>query len=464
MFLTIHNQYIPLRKVLFFFTETVLLIGMVFTSVFLRFLGNLSDYASVDNLFWKALFLSGVFQVVLYYFNLYDFHYFQIRLELIIRWVQSLGASSVILAAVYYLFPDLLIGRGIFFISLVFIAWSTISWRLFYNYLIKSTHMDQRVLIVGVGELAQNIARVIIDRKDTGFSVIGFITPRADQVGEKLVNPSVIGDFCQIIDCVKSRKIDRIIVALDDRRGCFPGEQLLFCKLQGTLVQEGIAFFENLTGRMQVEHLNPSFLIFSEGFRKTKITLTLKRMKGLVVSSLGMILSLPLIILISLLIKMDSEGPLFYRQERIGEYGRRFKLLKFRTMIENAEANGAVWAQRNDPRITRVGRWLRKTRLDEIPQMINVLKGDMAFVGPRPERPEFVEQLRKVIPFYDQRHSVRPGITGWAQVRYPYGATKEDALEKLKYDLFYIKNMTIFFDMVIIFETIRVVLFARGGR
>jgi sugar transferase (PEP-CTERM system associated) len=378
--------------------------------------------------------------------------------------LQSLGVSSIILASLYYLFPALIIGRGIFFISLFLIAWSTISWRLLYNYWIKAAHLDQRVLIVGVGGLAQKITQTIVNRKDTGFRVIGFITPDADQIGEKLVNPSVIGSFSQIVDLVKSQRVDRIVVALDDRRGCFPDQQLLYCKLQGMPVQEGVAFFENLSGCLQVEHLNPSFLIFSDGFRKSIVIQTVKRIKGLVISSLGLLLSLPLVILVALLIKLDSKGSLFYRQERVGESGRTFKLLKFRTMVENAEANGAVWAQKNDSRITRVGRWLRKTRLDEIPQMINVLKGDMAFVGPRPERPEFVEQLREEIPYYDQRHSVRPGITGWAQIRYPYGSSKEDALEKLKYDLFYIKNMSILFDLAIIFETVKVVLFGKGAR
>jgi sugar transferase (PEP-CTERM system associated) len=464
MILIFHNQYIPLRKFFFFLMETVFIVGMVLAGAYFRFFGALSLYGAVGPLLWKALLVSGVVQISLYYFDLYDFKTFQSSLELFVRLFQSLGISSIILAVVYYLFPDLIIGRGIFFISLIFIAWAIISWRLFYIYLIRVAHMDQRVLIIGTGGLAQNIARAIVDRKDTGFHVVGFITPNPDQVGEKLVNPSVIGDFSQIRDIVDSRKVDRIIVSLEDRRGRFPDQQLLSCKMQGIPIQEGISFYENLTGCLQVECVNPSFLIFSDGFRKSRMTRTLKRIKSLTVSSVGLLLSLPLITIIILLIKWDSRGPVFYRQVRVGENGRSFELLKFRSMVENAETNGAVWAQKNDSRITRVGRCLRKTRLDEIPQMINVLKGDMSFVGPRPERPEFVEQLRKEIPYYDLRHSVRPGITGWAQIRYPYGATKEDALQKLKYDLYYIKNMSILFDLIIIFETVKVVLFGRGAR
>ena len=464
MILNVHNQFIPIRKIIFFLLETIFIAGMVLVGAYFRFSGELSNYGAVGGLLWKGLLVAAAVQTALYYFDLYDFKYFQSNLELIIRLFQSLGVSSIILAAVYYLFPDLIIGRGIFFISLIFIAWSIISWRLFYNYLIKTAHWDQRVLIVGVGDLAQKIARIIVDRKDTGFKVVGFITPNPEQVGEPLVNPSIIGDFPQIVDWVNRYKVDRIIVALEDRRGKFPAQPLLSLKMQGLSIQEGIAFYENLTGRLQVECLNPSFLIFSDGFRKTKITRTLKRIKSLTVSSIGLFLSLPLIAIITLLIKMDSKGSVFYRQERVGENGKTFDLLKFRTMIEKAETNGAVWAQKNDPRITRVGRWLRKTRLDEIPQMINVLRGDMAFVGPRPERPEFVDQLREVIPYYDLRHTAKPGITGWAQIRYPYGSSTEDALEKLKYDLYYIKNMSIMFDLVIIFETVKVVLFGRGAR
>ena len=234
--------------------------------------------------------------------------------------------------------------------------------------------------------------------------------------------------------------------------------------MRGIAIEEGIHFYEHLTGRLQVESLHPSFLIFSEGFKKSKLTMWTKRVSEFALSLIGLILLSPVILVISLLIKIDSRGPVFYKQERVGERGKIFKLLKFRSMVENAEANGPVWAEQNDKRITRVGRWMRKWRLDEIPQMFNVLKGDMSFVGPRPERPFFVEKLRKEIPFYDQRFSVRPGVTGWAQIKYPYGASKEDALEKLKYDLYYIKNLSLLYDLLIIFETIKVVLFRERSK
>jgi exopolysaccharide biosynthesis polyprenyl glycosylphosphotransferase len=234
--------------------------------------------------------------------------------------------------------------------------------------------------------------------------------------------------------------------------------------MRGIAVEEGIEFYEHLTGRLQVESIRPSFLIFSDGFKKSKLTMWMKEVIEFTLSLIGLILLFPLIIIISILIKIDSHGPVFYRQERAGERGKIFKLLKFRSMVENAETHGPVWAQQDDKRVTRVGRWIRKSRFDEVPQLFNVLKGDVSFVGPRPERLYFVEQLRKEIPFYDQRLSVKPGVTGWAQIKYPYGASKEDAVEKLKYDLYYIKNLSPLFDLLIIFETIKVVLFRKGAR
>jgi sugar transferase (PEP-CTERM system associated) len=319
-------------------------------------------------------------------------------------------------------------------------------------------------MIVGAGPLAGNIAKEIVERMDTGFKLIGFIADDPERVGEKLVNPSIIGDPSQILDIATKENVDRIVVALEERRGKFPDAQLLECKMRGMAVEEGIRFYEHLTGRLQVESLHPSSLIYSEGFRKSKLTMWTKRASEFALSLIGLILLSPVILVLSLLIKIDSRGPVFYKQERVGERGKIFKLIKFRSMVQNAEANGPVWAEQNDKRITRVGRWMRKWRLDEIPQMFNVLKGDMSFVGPRPERPFFVEKLRKQIPFYDQRFSVRPGVTGWAQIKYPYGATNKDALEKLKYDLYYIKNLSLLYDLIIIFETIKVVLFGKGAR
>jgi len=464
MILRIFDQYIPVRKIAFFFLESVFIGGMVILGAYLRFLGHPAGFYQYEYLILKAVLIVACVQLSLYYFDLYDLKAFRSNIELGIRLLQSLGVSSILLAFLYYLFPLLIIWRGIFLISLGFIGVVIVSWRIIYNHILKTRQFDQRIMIIGSGPLAKNIAKEIVERVDTGFKLIGFITDNPDRVGEKLVNPSIIGDQSQILDIATKERVDRIIVALEERRGKFPDAQLLECKMRGMAIEEGIHFYEHLTGRLQVESLHPSFLIFSEGFKKSKLTMWTKRVSEFALSLIGLILLSPVILVISLLIKIDSRGPVFYKQERAGERGKIFKLIKFRSMVENAEANGPVWAEQDDKRITRVGRWMRKWRLDEVPQMVNVLKGDMSFVGPRPERPFFVEKLRKEIPFYDQRYSVRPGVTGWAQIKYRYGASKEDALEKLKYDLYYIKNLSLLYDLLIIFETIKVVLFWKGAR
>jgi len=464
MILRIFDQYIPVRKIAFFFLESVFIGGMVILGAYLRFLGHPAGFYQYEYLILKAVLIVACVQLSLYYFDLYDLKAFRSNIELGIRLLQSLGVSSILLAFLYYLFPLLIIWRGIFLISLGFIGVVIVSWRIIYNHILKTRQFDQRIMIIGSGPLAKNIAKEIVERVDTGFKLIGFITDNPDRVGEKLVNPSIIGDQSQILDIATKERVDRIIVALEERRGKFPDAQLLECKMRGIAIEEGIHFYEHLTGRLQVESLHPSFLIFSEGFKKSKLTMWTKRVSEFALSLIGLILLSPVILVISLLIKIDSRGPVFYKQERAGERGKIFKLIKFRSMVENAEANGPVWAEQDDKRITRVGRWMRKWRLDEVPQMVNVLKGDMSFVGPRPERPFFVEKLRKEIPFYDQRYSVRPGVTGWAQIKYRYGASKEDALEKLKYDLYYIKNLSLLYDLLIIFETIKVVLFWKGAR
>ncbi len=464
MILRIFDQYIPIRRIAFIFLESVFIAGVVIFGAYPRFLGDPAGFHAYQYLILKSLLIVACVQLSLYYFDLYDLKVFRSNIELGIRLLQSLGVSSIFLAVLYYLFPVLIIGRGIFLISLVFMGAAVVSWRMIYNHILKTRHLDQKIIIVGSGLLAKNIAAEILERMDTGFKVIGFITENPERVGEKLVNPSIIGDHSQILDIVTREKVDRIIVAMEERRGKFPDVQLLECKMRGIPVQEGIEFYERLTGRLQVESLRPSFLIFSDGFKKSRLTMWTKRVTEFVISFVGLILLSPAILAISLLIKMDSPGPVFYRQERVGERGKTFRLLKFRSMVENAETNGPVWAQENDKRVTRVGRWLRKSRLDEVPQLFNVIKGDVSFVGPRPERAYFVEQLRKEIPFYDQRLSVKPGATGWAQIKYRYGASKEDALEKLKYDLYYIKNLSPLFDLLIIFETIKVVLFGKGAR
>ena len=277
-------------------------------------------------------------------------------------------------------------------------------------------------------------------------------------------SPPIIGDFSQIASICSKTRVDRIVVALDERRGKLPVEQLLFCRLKGIRVEEGATFCEHLCGRLSVENLYPSALIFSDGFKRSMIIRKLKRGIDVLCSAACLLVLSPLSLVVSLAILFESGKPVLYRQERVGIDGEPFTMLKFRSMRVDAEKNGPVWAAADDDRITRVGRIIRKVRFDEIPQMINVLRGEMSFVGPRPERPVFVQRLQKEIPFYFHRHTVTPGITGWAQICYPYGASKEDALQKLKYDLYYIKHMNPFLDLRIIFQTMKIVFLGRGAR
>lgn len=287
---------------------------------------------------------------------------------------------------------------------------------------------------------------------------------RTETISDVKSKPIVIGDYSQIFHICKAGDVHRIIVALDERRGKFPLEQLLFCRLKGIPVDDGVAFTEQLAGKLSVESLHPSFLIFSNGFKRSAIFKRLKRVLDIFGSVFGLAVFSVVSLLISIAIKLESKGPVLYRQKRVGEDGKIFHLLKFRSMRADAETNGPVWAQENDDRVTRVGRVIRKLRLDEIPQMCNVLKGEMSFVGPRPERPFFVDQLKNEIPFYSERHVVKPGITGWAQISYHYGASREDAQEKLKYDLYYIKHMSLLFDLMIVLQTVKIVLLGKGSR
>ncbi len=287
---------------------------------------------------------------------------------------------------------------------------------------------------------------------------------RIERELEPQSKPVIIGDYTEIASIVRAGNIDRIVVALDERRGKFPIEELLSCRLRGIRVDDGVDFTELLAGKLSVENLHPSALIFSNGFKRSALFRRVKRWIDIALSLAGLVISLPMALIISIAIKLDSKGPVFYAQERVGKDGKVFSLLKFRSMKTNAEENGPVWAAAEDNRVTLVGKLIRKVRLDEIPQMINVLKGEMSFVGPRPERPFFTELLRKEIPFYSQRHCIKPGITGWAQISYPYGSTIEDSLEKVKYDLYYIKHMSFFFDLMIILETIKIVLLGKGAR
>ena len=464
MILRIFKKDLPVRNLLFVIGEGALIYAAVLIAAFLRLDSTHVSFLS-GAVLGKALLITLVCQASLYYNELYDLKVTDTYLELGLRLTKAIGIASVVLALIYYCIPSLLMGRGIFFITLAFLILLIVSWRYVYNWVLKKKMFTERVLILGRGRLCREIIDEITGCADSGYQISGLISINSTSPSAFFRGIPIFGMNRPLCELAESIRAQKIIVAMDERRGKLPTEELLRCRMKGIQILEGATLYEELTGKLFVEKVNPSWLIFSDGFRKSRTTRRMKRATGLVAASVGLLLTSPLIGLIALAIKLDSKGPVIFKQNRSGGGGNVFKLCKFRSMIDNAEAlSGPRWATNDDRRVTRVGKILRKYRLDEIPQMWNVLKGDMSFVGPRPERPEFVKKLAEMIQYYSERHTVKPGITGWAQVSYPYGASVEDAREKLKYDLFYIKNMSLLMDLVIIFKTAKIVLLKSGAR
>ena len=380
------------------------------------------------------------------------------RLLLVLGVVLLALSAALKLSAWGFIHPNSLPETSSVFAGFVILTLALIGWRAVYAWLVKQPYLRERVYVLGTGERAQRLLNGLRQRSELGIEVAGWTGNIEGELTRDTVATHLMG-------LVRQKRVHRVIVAMPDRRGTLPVEELLDLRLKGLKVEEATSWLERISGKIEVEQLYPSWLIFAEGFRFRGVFMTTKRLLSTVVAGIGLLLASPLVPFICLAIKLDSPGPVRYRQKRTGRGGEIFDCYKFRTMRADAEADtGATWALDDDPRITRVGRWLRRFRLDEIPQLWCVLMGDMAFVGPRPERPEFVQWLSKEIPYYGVRHVVRPGITGWAQVQYKYGNTLEDAREKLQYDLFYIKNASIGLDLLIMFHTIKIVLLGRGAR
>ena len=413
----------------------------------------------------KALLIAYICQLCLYYTDLYD----DPKVggdgrELLVRLMHALGATALILSALYFWFPTLIIGRGVFAVAAVLVTAFVVGWRVTFAWFTKRIGPRERLLLVGRSPAGLDLARELFKRSDLGIEIVGFIDPDPARVGEPVINPGVIGTIEDIPAIVRACHVDRVVVDLAEARGKLPMGKLLDMRLAGVAFEHLTSVYEEYTGKIAVENLRPSWLVFSSGFRKTRGLTAAKRALDVTVSGVGLLCALPVLLVFAMLVKLGSKGPAIYQQQRVGQYGHVFKVYKIRTMRQDAEAStGAVWARPGDARVTRIGRFLRKTRLDELPQLWNVIVGNMSLVGPRPERPEFVSELTVQIPFYGQRHVVKPGLSGWAQVRYPYGASVEDAMEKLQYDLFYVKNMSIALDLFIIFETLKTIILRPGS-
>lgn len=457
-----------MRRLFLVTIETFLFLTFGFAATYVRMGGDTSFEIFFRRGWMKLLLVAFMIQLAFYLFDLYDLRATRSYRRVITNLMIALGAAMVLLSILFYAVPTLQLGRGIFLVEMAFVAALIPGWRLMIAW--SEAHpqlgVRERVLILGSGEQAIEVARATLERRNAGFHIVGFVDNIPELVGKSLINPSVIGLTDDIGLLVERHQVDRIVVAVEDRRGKFPTEELLNLTLSGRIaVEESAQYYERLTGKIASEMLRPSWLIFSRGSRYSDVARHVRRILNAALAVAGFVLSLPIMILTAIAVKLDSRGPIFYTQERVGKNGRSFKIIKFRSMRAEAEADsGPVWAEASDPRVTRVGRIIRKLRLDELPQFINVIRGDMNFVGPRPERPVFVEQLSEIIPYYSQRHLIKPGLTGWAQIKYPYGASVEDAIEKLRYDLYYIKNQSLLLDAAIVFETVKTVLSGRGGR
>ncbi len=466
--LRIGGQKVPTSLLLLVAADCALIaVGLLLATV-ARF--SVSDYGPVSfYLFtWRTpfrfLLVLIVCEICLYFNDLYDFRLVAARSELLVQLLQAFGVACVALAVCYFIEPDIGFGRGIAALAAPLILGLTLGWRLLWVRNRRARGASERMLIMGTGPTGISLARDILARPELQLEVVGFLDEKGENIGKPLVNPGIIGATAEVESIVQRERVDHVVISLMERRGRMPVRQLLHLKFAGVRVEDAHGFYERMTGRIILEHLSPSWLILSEGFRKSALLVWAKRVLDVAVSLVALILCLPLFAAVTAAIWLESGSPILFRQERTGLRGRSFQMLKFRSMYNNAEEQGPRWTADSDSRITWVGKWTRKFRIDELPQVINVLRGEMSLIGPRPERPHFVAMLEEQIPYYGLRHSVRPGITGWAQIKYQYGASVEQTKTKLEYDLFYIKHLSIMLDLAVLFETAKVMLSGRGAK
>ncbi len=452
-----------IRPKYFIIIIDIILVYLSFAGAFLLRFGSISglDNVSFGGFFRFFCYLSVVIFST-YLFELYDWMKFSSRKFLVYRGALVSIFAFFLLSAVFYLFPSFQLGRGLLVISLTLLFLSQLGFRFLIRKFSRSAQFATKVMIIGAGDLAQRVADIVPEDHNV-HSYVRFVSCTEKK---PVVDPElIVGDIGDIDNLLHDYRPQKLVVALSERRGNLPLKEFMRSKLRGVEIVEATTYFEQEKGCLLIENMQPSAFVYTQGFRMTPFMRAYKRIYDIIFSTVGLCFAAPLFPILAVIITRDTPGPVFYKQLRVGENEVEYFVYKFRTMGLDAEQQtGAVWAQKDDPRVTRVGQFLRKTRLDEIPQLYNVLKGDMSFIGPRPERMAFVERLKETIPFYSTRHFVKPGVTGWAQVCYPYGASDEDALEKMRYDLFYIKNYSIFLDFRIIIDTIRVVLTGFGGR
>jgi sugar transferase (PEP-CTERM system associated) len=469
MSVRIFGHYVSLPLLLLMLAEAVIHVAAVYLAVALRFLDiHFVIYSPSGAPGWllpRALLYALVMLGVMTAFGLYGSALHKNDREYQVRFLASYPAGALVMMIIFYVIPASFLGRGTMALSFLFSLILAALARVVFFRIVGGETLKRRVLVLGSGSRAAEV-EALLSRLGSraGFHLVGFVLCGDEQPGRD--KSKLLGDCNALRSLVGQHRIDEIVVGVRDRRnGHFPMSKLLECKLEGTSIVDLPTFFERETGYVQLNSLSASWMVFSEGFSKSGFQKLWKRAFDIFVSGAVLVATLPIMLVAVLAIWRETGRPILYRQKRVGESGRVFEILKFRSMRVDAEKDGvARWAKKNDDRVTRVGKFLRLTRVDELPQLINVIRGDMSFVGPRPERPPFVHELSQKVPFYASRHSVKPGITGWAQIRYPYGASVDDAVQKLQFDIYYVKNHSLFLDLVVLFQTAQVVLFGKGAR
>lgn len=456
------NHPIKMVYLLLIVAEGALLLAAVHLGVYLRFVHQPAAMTEFSALGAKAALFAGVVMLAMVSVGLYNRRLRDGMGRVLLRLGLALLLGGIALLVVFYCFPQLSLGGGVLALVLLAAFALLVLSRLLFRRLLELPRLSRRVLVLGAGKRAHPLTMLRRRSDLIGFHIVGYLPTPGDQ---PMVPEERQLHGGSLEELVRRERIEQIVVAVDDRRRGLPMEELLRCRTNGIEVIDVLSFLEQETGQIRLDLLYPGWLTFSRGFHRGWLRRAAKRTFDLVVSLAMLILTSPIMALTALAIVVESGWPVLYRQQRVGEGGRLFSVYKFRSMRPDAEKDGkARWAQPNDPRVTRVGAFIRKYRIDELPQIYNVLRGDMSFIGPRPERPEFVQGLQRKLPYYVERHRVKPGLTGWAQICYPYGASDDDAFEKLQYDLYYVKNHSLFLDLAILLQTAEVVLWGRGAR
>ncbi len=459
------RQYIPASFVLLAILEVLVYGTSALLAVEVRFFGSARSTIehSVGAVMPKAILFSAVMITCGISMGLYKRSFREGASGMLVRVGISFILAMLVMSMIFYVLPSMFLGRGVLGLAFLFSLVGIGLTRGVFLSVLSQDAFKRRVIVLGAGKRASSLAQLRRRVDHRGFTIVGFVHMRGEH--DAVDKDQIIDGGSTLMETAIRHEADEIVVAMDDRRRGFPVHELLDCKMSGIEVVDLLTFFERETGKIRLDCLHPSWMIFSDGFGQSTIQDYVKRAFDIVASSLLLLFTCPLMVSAAVAIFVEDRGPIFFKQTRVGHGGREFQVIKFRSMRIDAERDGkAQWAQKNDSRVTRTGNFIRKVRIDELPQIFNVFRGEMSFVGPRPERPQFVQQLSQSIEYYTERHRVKPGITGWAQIRYPYGASEKDALEKLQYDLYYAKNHNLFLDMTILLHTAEVIMFGQGAR